>query len=625
MTTATFEAAELLPRWDLDSIFPGPESPEFRDASDRAALAIANLTALFDRHGVGARPMGAIDSDATPVFDEVVTHYDATLEAALRLDGYLGCLTAADVRNDAAQAAASEWRETLAGLARLAPRFTAWVATLDIDEIITGSHIAREHESTLRQLKHAAAHLMGSGEEDLAAALAPSGATAWMALRDELMARATARIELDGEVRELSLSEIDNLRLHPDRDVRRRAHEAETESRRALAMPLAAAINGVKGQQLTLSGRRGWVAPLDAALAANAIDKSILEAMFTALREALPTYHRYLRAKARLLGVSRLAGYDLVAPIAEPKIWEFEASRAFIVEQFTAFSPELGALAERAFAKHWIDAGPRLGKDGGAFCTAIQGDESRIFANYLPVFSWAGILAHELGHAYHNAVIVKRKRTFLQASPDFGPATIPMTLAETASTLCETIVQRAARDGATSPTEELALLEESLQSVTLNTFGIMPLYEFERSMFATRAQRELSPLELEEGMATAWRDVTGDAVDPDTVWSMSWTMGHFFIDSLWFYNFPYAFGALFALGLLAVREAEPEEFLDRFDTLLADSGMRGASELAADFGIDLCDPAFWRASLDTFRSDAARYEVLTDLVAHPAVTHGPMS
>ena len=319
MTTATFEAAELLPRWDLDSIFPGPESPEFRDASDRAALAIANLTALFDRHGVGARPMGAIDSDATPVFDEVVTHYDATLEAALRLDGYLGCLTAADVRNDAAQAAASEWRETLAGLARLAPRFTAWVATLDIDEIITGSHIAREHESTLRQLKHAAAHLMGSGEEDLAAALAPSGATAWMALRDELMARATARIELDGEVRELSLSEIDNLRLHPDRDVRRRAHEAETESRRALAMPLAAAINGVKGQQLTLSGRRGWVAPLDAALAANAIDKSILEAMFTALREALPTYHRYLRAKARLLGVSRLAGYDLGLPSRNPR------------------------------------------------------------------------------------------------------------------------------------------------------------------------------------------------------------------------------------------------------------------------------------------------------------------
>ena len=120
MTTATLDAAETLPRWDLDSIFPGPNSPEFQEASGSAGLAIAELTALFDRHGVGTRPMGAIDANAAAIFDEVVTHYDATLEAALRLDGYLGCLTAADVRNEAAQAAASEWREILVDLARLA-------------------------------------------------------------------------------------------------------------------------------------------------------------------------------------------------------------------------------------------------------------------------------------------------------------------------------------------------------------------------------------------------------------------------------------------------------------------------------------------------------------------------
>jgi pepF/M3 family oligoendopeptidase len=616
---------ETLPRWDLDSIFPGPQSPEFREATGSAGLAIADLTALFDRHGVGTRPIGSIDANAITTFAEVVTRYDATLEAALRLDGYLGCLTAADVRNEAAQAAASQWRENLVDLARLAPRFTAWVATLDVDEILAGSRVAREHESTLRRLRHNAAHLMDPGEEDLAAALGPSGATAWMVLRDELMALATARLELDGDVRELSLSEIDNLRLHPDRDLRRRAHEAADGARRTLAVPLAAAINGVKRQQLTLSRRRGWAEPLEAALAANAIDRGILDAMLTAMREALPVYHRYLRSKARLLGVDRLAGYDLMAPVTEPAAWPFDASRDFIVEQFTAFSPKLGSVARRAFAERWIDAGPRVGKDGGAFCAAIQGDESRILANYLPVFSWTSVLAHELGHAYHNFIVVERKRTCLQASPDFGPATFPMTLAETASTICETIVQRGARVAATSPVEELALLEESLQSLTLNTFGIMPLLAFEQSVFATRAQRELSPLELEAAMATAWGDVAGDAVEPDTVWSMSWTMGHFFIDNLWFYNFPYAFGALFALGLLAVREAEPDGFLDRFDTLLADSGMREANELAADFGIDLSDPAFWRASLDSFRDDVERYEALTDLVVHPEATRGAMS
>jgi oligoendopeptidase F len=515
--TTTGDTPETLPRWDLDSIFPGPESSQFREAADHASHAIAELTTLFDRHGIGTRPIGPTDANAIANFDEVVTRYNAMLEEAIRLDAYLGCLTAADVSHEAAQAAASEWRQTLVDLARLAPRFTQWVSTVDIDAIMAGSPIAREHASTLRRLRRAATHLMDPAEEDLAAALAPSGATAWMTLRDELMALATARIELDSEERERALSDIDNLRFHPDRDVRRRGHEAAEGARRALAVPLAAAINGVKGEQPTLAGRRGWNEPLDAALAANAIDRDILDALLTAMREALPTYHRYLRANARLLSLDRLAAYDLMAPVAEPAVWPFETSRDFNVEQFTAFSPKLGALARRAFEARWIDAGPRVGKEGGAFCSTIQGDESRILANYLPVFSWTSTLAHELGHAYHNFVIVERKRTFLQASPDFGPTTKPISLAETASTVCETIVQRGARAAVTRPAEESALLEQSLQGVTLNTFGIMPLFEFEQAVFATRPQRDLSPPELEACMATAWRDVAGDAVDPDTV------------------------------------------------------------------------------------------------------------
>src|SRR5918994_1739343 len=135
MAATTVDAAETLPRWDLDSIFPGPESPEFLEAAAKARLAIAELTALFDRQGVGTRPLGPVDANAISIVDEVITHYNATLEDALRLDGYLGCLTAADVRNEAAQAAASAWRETLVDLARLAPKFTAWVATLDVDGI----------------------------------------------------------------------------------------------------------------------------------------------------------------------------------------------------------------------------------------------------------------------------------------------------------------------------------------------------------------------------------------------------------------------------------------------------------------------------------------------------------
>jgi oligoendopeptidase F len=423
------------------------------------------------------------------------------------------------------------------------------------------------------------------------------------------MSLATGLVDIDGEVRELPLSDIDNLAYDPDRDVRRRGQVAAQAARQAIAVPLAAALNGVKGQQLAIARRRGWADPLDQALFANAIDREILDAMFDAMQEALPDYRRYLRAKARVLGLPVLAGYDLQAPVGEPAVWPFAAAREFIIASFAAFEPALGAFAERAFAECWLDVGPRLGKESGAFCAGVGGDASRILLNYLPVTSWMSTIAHELGHAYHNFVVDQQGRTFLQATPEFGPVAFPLTLAETASTLCEVLSLRAAAAVAAAD-DELARLEDWLQSFTLSTFGVMPLFAFERALFAARAERELSPAEMESLMAAAWRDVVGDAVDPDTVWSHAWTMSHFIGDTVWYYNFPYAFGMLFALGLLAARDADPVGFLGRFEVLLADSGMREARELAAGFGIDLTTPAFWRTAFEAFRGDVDRYEVL---------------
>ena len=616
MATATIDTAETLPRWDLDSIFPGPESPEFLAAIEGIAAGARDLEKLFDREGIGMRPLTTVDANAVATLETVIERYNSLLDLAMRVDGYLFCLVAADVRDEAAQSAAGAWRQQQAELARLAPRFVAWVGTIDVDALAARSDIVREHMPALQRLGTAAAHLMDQGEEDLAAVLGPSGAAAWTALRDDLAGRAVARIELDGEEQELPLSEIANLRYSPDRDIRRRAFEAEAATWRALAVPLTAALNGVKGQQLTLALRRGWESALDQALFSNAIDRPILDALMQAITEALPDYRRYLRIKGRLLGLPVLAGYDLLAPVGEATPWPYDTARAFITEQFAAFSPRLGAFAERAFTEQWIDAGPREGKDGGAFSMPVGDEQSRIFANFLPVYDWMTALAHELGHSYHAAAAFEHGRTLLQAPAEMAgtPTSFPMTLAETASTICEGIVQRSARAGAT-PAQEVSLLDGWLQTLSLNVFGTLPMFNVERQIFATRGSRELSAQELDDMTVNAWRDVAGDAIDPVTVPSTRWTAPHLFIDNVWFYNFPYAFGMLFGLGLLAARDANPEGFFDRFDTLLADSGMREANDLAAEFGIDLRDPAFWRASLDTFRADIERYESLSRLIA----------
>lgn len=615
MAAPTTDTAEGLPRWNLESLFPGPDSPELRAVMDGLRRAISELAALFDQHGIGTTLPRPVDSALISLFEEIVARYNGLLEDATRVEGYLYCLVTADVRDEAAGAKSDEWGQLKVGLARIAPRFSSWVGGLDLDALYAGSEVARNHAPALRRLQIAAAHLMPPGEEELAAALGPSAAAAWVSLRDELADRATARIEIDGEERELPLSEIGTLAYHEDREVRRRAFEATARAWRDLAIPLAAALNGVKGHQLTLSRRRGWPDPLDQALFGSAIDRPILEALHGAMREALPDYRRYLQAKARLLGLPQLAGYDLFAPVGEPSPWPYEASRAFIIDVFTAENPRLGALAERAFAEGWIDAEPREGKDGGGFSCPVGGGESRIFINYLPVYDLMSVLAHEIGHSYQDNVVAARGRTPLQAPPDdvSAPSSFPMTLAETASTLCEVLVQRTARADL-SPAQEAAVIDGWLLSFSSLVFGTHARFILEQAMFAQRQERELSPTELKELTANAWREVAGDAIDPETVAATDWTKTHFFLEELWYYNFPYAFGVLFALGLLAVRDAQPDGFYERLDDLLADSGMIDAADLAAPFGIDLRDPAFWRASLDSYRADVTRLEELARVI-----------
>lgn len=602
-----------LPRWDLESIFPGVDSPEFSAAFQAVKRDTEDLTALFDTHRIEARDPAPLDAETVGAVEEVIDRYNRLLEATRRLEGYLFCLVETDARNERAQAAFAEFRQRQVPLALLAARFTAWIGSLDIETLVARSPIARNHADSLRRIKLAAAHLMSPAEEALAAELTPSGAAAWGRLRDDLAARLTARLVLDGQERELPLTEVANLAYHPDRAVRQQAYDVEMTVWRTQALPLAAALNGVKGETTTLIRRRKWADPLDAALFANHLDRPTLDALLGAIQEALPAYRRYLRAKARLLGLPVLAWWDQTAPVGTGRSWPFSEAAAFITERFGDVSPKLATLAGRAVSERWIDAEPREGKGGGGFCTGIGRGESRILLNYAPVYDWMSALAHELGHAYHAAVMGEYARTPLQ-----DPSPGPMALAETASTFCETFVYRAALAGA-GKEEELALLDGGLQAVAFNVFHTAYLFAFEREVFTSRQHRDLSAGELDSLMIEAQRDLFGDALDPQTLNPINWErLPHFYLADLWFYNFPYAFGMLFGRGLWTRWEAEPAGFTERFDDLLASTGMQDAATLARTFDIDLHSPDFWRSSFASFHADVDRFEALAAQEPPPA-------
>ncbi len=596
---ATAATQTSLPHWDMTTIYPSVDSPEY-------AASIEKLTDKLAALEKQVEGLANEDGDAVSRFDAIVTAYNDTADLIYLDLAFVHGFIAVDSRNATAQAKMSELQQILARVSKVDTRFVAWLGKQDAEALIDGSDLAREHAYMIRQAKVQSEHLMAQPEEDLAAELTLSGGSAWGKLHHNLTSQILVDFEREpGKVEQLPMSEIRNLAMDPDRDVRRRAFEAELAAWKLWETPIAAALNGVKGEHSILATRRGWDEILDHGLFQNHIDRKTLDAMLGAARAAFPDLQRYYAAKARALGIEKLAWYDLTAPLSsDDRVWSWDEALDFLYEQFGSFSPKMRALAERAVDERWIDAEPRPGKVGGAFCMPVRADESRVLCNYTPAFDGVSTLAHELGHAYHNLCQA-------DISPLRREAT-PMTLAETASTFCETILRKAAIEKG-SEAEKLTILEGALQDASGIVVDITSRFLFEEAICRQRVDRELSAEEFSDLMIDAQKQTYGDGVDPDLLHPYMWAVkGHYYSANFAFYNYPYMFGLLFGLGLYAQYEADPDAFRQSYDDLLAATGDADAAELAGRFGFDIQSPAFWEGSLDVVRKDIDTFVELVD-------------
>lgn len=591
-----------LPHWDLSGVFPGLDTPEFDTAFKDAVSAIEELVRVFDEREIAQRPASPIAEGDIKTFDYVLLAYDSVLRQTITLNAYIQSFVSTDSRDSKAQARLSELQGHTLQLKLLGTRFTAWIGSLDIEALMRGSSLAQGHELMLRQNQTRARHLMTPQAEELAAELNLTGGNAWERLHGDLTSQMMVELDLGGGIRSLPMSEVRNLQWHPDRETRHRGFQAEVGAWERARVPIAAAFNSIKGEVNSLVRRRGWASALELALFETNIDQTTFDAMIHSAEAAFPDFRRYLHLKAEALGVGRLAWYDIEAPVGRSiRTWSYPEAREFIIEQFGGFSSELSDLARRAFDMGWIDAEPRPGKRDGAFCMWIRQDESRILSNFKPAYDGVSTLAHELGHAFHNLNLASRS-VFQRSTP--------MTLAETASIFCETLIQQAALKRA-DPEEQLFILGESLAGSCAVVVDITSRFLFEREVFDRRRERELSADELCEIMLRAQGDTYGDGIDPAELHPYMWAVkSHYYSSGRSYYNFPYMFGLLFGLGLFALYEAEPDKFRGRYSDLLSSTGLALAPDLAARFGFDLRSGEFWTASLDVVRANIKRFEEL---------------
>jgi pepF/M3 family oligoendopeptidase len=599
MTVVEPGSATEVPHWDLTPFFPSIESREFGALAEQVGAEVGRLQARFDELGVrGGDPL-AVTPEVVDAADEVIGSFNRLLTNMRRIGSYLYGHTTTDATDAVAAGALSRYQASVAPFATLDGRFDAWLARLPLAELIGASPVAADHAYALERGAIAAKHQMSEAEEDLAAELALTGGRAWAKLHADLTARLTATV--DGEV--LPMSVVRGLATDPDPARREAAYRGELAAWDGVAPTLATALNAFKGEANVLNRRRGWTDSLDPALETNGVSREILGAMQAAVDDSLPHWHRYLRAKARLLGHAEgLPWWDLLAPVGTPKRFAWPQATEAVRRAFDTYSPRLAGLVDTAVAEAWIDAEPRAGKVGGAYCMSVTDGVSRVLVNFDGSFDALQTLAHELGHAYHNLNL--GDRTPMQRNT-------PMALAETASIFCETImVQAGLAEVGDDAQGRLALLDSDLSNACQVVVDIHSRFAFERALSAERERGVLSVDRLRELMTEAQVVAYGDGLDPRYRHQDMWAVkGHYYTA---YYNWPYTYGLLFGIGLYAEFQRDPDRFRAGYDDLLSATGLGDATTLAARFGIDVADQAFWAASLDVLVARIDELEALVD-------------
>ncbi len=589
-------AIDLPPRWDVTDVFPDLGSRQFAASREALAADITRLAGLYEEHDVRGGPARDVDDAAVEAFESVLDATNAVLDQVRLLYAYISSYVTTDARHDLAQGELSALQAELAQLAKLRGRLDAWVASLGDEALTARSQLAADHAYPLERATLRSTHQMTEAEEALQADLSLTGSTAWQRLYTTFTSQLTA--DVGGDV--LPMSQVRGLAYDADPARRKAAYEAELGAWEANAVPVIAALNAIKGEAATLNRRRGFDDDLEPALLANGVDRPTLDAMQAACVEAFPTFRRYLRTKARLLGHDGgLPWHDLFAPVGGEASQTWSEATAAVTSSFGSFSPQLAGLARRAVDERWIDAEPRDGKRDGAFCMGFDGDRSLVLMNFDGSARDVQTLAHELGHAYHNVTLADR--TPMQRQ-------LPMALAETASIFCETILVQDSLVAATGD-ERLGLVEGDLQASCQVVVDIHSRFLFERAFCEARAKRTVSADEACALMAEAQEAAYGDGLDADTRHPWMWAAKpHYYSSS--FYNWPYTFGLLFGLGLYARYTEDPERFRSGYDDLLSSVGLAGAADLAARFDIDVRDGAFWTASLDVIRARVDELDAL---------------
>ena len=566
--------------WNLDPIYKGFDDPAY--GADMAALK-----ELVETIQTFAGELATMDKLAG--LKQGIALQEKFSDLVRKLAGYASLRQAANTRDPEAGSRMGQVMQLYSGVAAPFAAWKDWASKIEnLQELVADDEDLKDYAFLFKNLAESSKYLLPGIGEAVMAKMGLSGGDAWGDMQQYL----TSTVPVSYRGTTTNLSSIRNLAYDADAQVRKDAYEAELACYDRIKDPVAYALNSIKLETISDCQLRGYESPLERTLKHADMKRETLDAMLGAMDEYLPKFWQYLKAKGKALGYENgLPWYDMFAPMGNSSTkFTAQAARDYLVNLFAEFDQELSDMVAKAFDEAWIDFYPRDGKAGGAFCSGVEClGESRILTNFDGMFGDVVTLAHELGHAFHNQCIREHRPL------NHGYS---MPLAETASTFNECVVMASAIEKAADKDEKIALIESQLQDATQTICDIYSRYRFETMVFANRESQFMNADTLCAFMTEAQKQSYGDGLDNDVMHPYMWVCkSHYYGPT--FYNFPYAFGGLFARGLYAQYEKEGAAFVPKYKKLLYTTPIATAEDTAKVADIDLTDKDFWRGALQT--------------------------
>jgi oligoendopeptidase F len=579
--------AELgpLPEWNLSHLYPGTDSEEFRrDLAEAEAECKAFASAYrgrLDAMARGERPAETLG--------EAVKRYEVLEDLLGRLMSYAGLVYSGDTTDPVRAKFYGDTQERLTAASTELLFFGLELNRIE-DELLDkamGEEPLKHYRPWIEDLRKDKPFQLDDRIEQLFHEKSVTGRSAWNRLFDETIA--SLRFTVRGE--ELPIEPTLNKLQDSDESVRKDASDALARTFKAHLRTFTLITNTLAKDKEISDRWRGFEDVADSRHLANRVEREVVEAMVSAVREAYPRLsHRYYALKAKWFNKDKLDHWDRNAPLpkVEQRTISWTEARDTVLSAYSAFSPRMADIARRFFDEGWIDAPTRPGKAPGAFAhPTVPSAHPYVLLNYQGKPRDVMTLAHELGHGVHQVM----------AGPNGAlMAPTPLTLAETASVFGEMLTFRRLLDQTTDPVQRKAMLAAKVEDMINTVVRQIAFYSFERKVHLERRNGELTAEKLCELWMSVQDESLGPAIRLGPGYESFWTYIPHFIHSP-FYVYAYAFGDCLVNSLYGVYERSNEGFVERYFALLSAGGTKHYSELLAPFGLDASDPSFWQIGL----------------------------